>query len=56
VTINKKLLEFLCCPSCRGELEERADGAGLECTGCRRVYPVVDGIPNLIVEETGPPG
>jgi uncharacterized protein YbaR (Trm112 family) len=27
------------------------DGSGLKCSGCRRVYPVVDGTPNMLVED-----
>ena len=40
------------CPACREKLLLQADGRGVRCTGCRRVYPVDDaGIPALIVEE-----
>jgi uncharacterized protein YbaR (Trm112 family) len=55
VPLDKRLLEVLCCPSCRGELAELEGGAGLRCGGCGRVYPIVDGIPNLLVEDAGPP-
>jgi uncharacterized protein YbaR (Trm112 family) len=51
MTFDARVLEILCCPSCRGALEERPDRSGLECVGCHRVYPIVDGIPNLIVED-----
>jgi len=46
-------LSRLACPACRGDL-----GLGNEwvtCAACGRAYPIVDGIPVLIVEraETG---
>jgi uncharacterized protein YbaR (Trm112 family) len=43
-----QVLEQLACPACLGNL--RMEGASLACTGCGRVYPVVDGIPVLIAE------
>ena len=39
----------LACPACRGAL--RLEEARVVCTGCERCYPVVDGIPVLIVER-----
>lgn len=50
------LMEILVCPLCRAELRlavEREDGgeivAGtLTCTKCGEVYPIEDGIPNLL--------
>jgi hypothetical protein len=43
--------EGVVCPACWGEL--RADVGALVCVGCRQRYPVVDGIPVLIVERAG---
>ena len=40
----------LACPACLGAL--RIEAAGVGCAGCGRVYPVVDGIPVLIVERS----
>lgn len=40
----------LCCPYCKGELEEEAkNGDVLRCTSCGKVFPVVLGIPDLRV-------
>jgi hypothetical protein len=39
----------IACPACYGDL--RADAAWLECAGCGRRYPIVDGIPVLIAER-----
>ncbi len=53
---NKKDMEslkawasYLACPACLGAL--RLAETTVICTACRRVYPVVDGIPVLIVER-----
>ena len=50
------LMEIIVCPVCKGDLElvvsEERDGeivAGtLTCQGCGEVYPIEDGIPNLL--------
>ncbi len=49
--LDPRLLEILCCPSCRKDLRPLADETGLECLGCHRIYPIVDGIPNMLVED-----
>jgi uncharacterized protein len=40
---------FLACPACLGAL--RLEETSVVCTGCGRMYPVVAGIPVLIVER-----
>lgn len=42
-------LTQLACPACHGNLE--LDAFRLICATCRRAYPVIDGIPVLIVER-----
>ena len=54
MAIDPKLLEILACPKCRGRLESKPDGSALLCRGCRLVYPIVDEIPDLIVEDAQP--
>ena len=49
--VDPRLLDLLCCPMCRQRVAPVPDGSGLQCSGCRRVYPVVDGIPNMLVED-----
>lgn len=51
MSIKPELLEILACPACRAKLECKADGSGLRCVSCHRVYPIRDEIPVLIVEE-----
>ena len=49
--MDKKLLETLVCPECKGRLEYRRSEAELVCAHCELAYPVQDGIPVLLVEE-----
>jgi uncharacterized protein YbaR (Trm112 family) len=39
------------CPACRGRVVLKEDASGIKCTECRRVYPIRNDIPALIVEE-----
>jgi len=55
LTLDARLLAILCCPACREALQTRPDPPGLECVGCHRIYPIVDGIPNLLVDDAVPP-
>ena len=54
--LDAKLLEIIACPKCKGRLEFKADESSLLCLACRLAYPVVDEIPNLIVEDAQPLG
>ena len=54
------LMDLICCPDCRADLKldvKRRDAdqeileGSLTCTKCGHVYPIDDGIPNLL-----PPG
>ena len=49
--IKKELLEILACPACRGKIIYTDDRDTLECQSCRRVYPIRDDIPVMLVEE-----
>jgi uncharacterized protein YbaR (Trm112 family) len=55
--MKPELLEIIVCPVCKGSLvlvepqiEEIFEGT-LRCNACDEVFPVVDGIPNLIPPE-----
>ena len=39
------------CPACKGKVVLKEDGSGIKCAECRRVYPVRNDIPAMIVEE-----
>lgn len=47
--INEELLDVLVCPVDRGDLA--LENGDLVCRECGRRYPVIDGIPNMLVEE-----
>ena len=49
--INPELLEILVCPLCKTPVKPTADEKGLKCSTCRRVYPVKDNIPVMLVDE-----
>jgi uncharacterized protein len=49
--ISPDLLEILVCPACKKPLVQKEDGSSLKCGECRRVYPVRDDIPILLVDE-----
>lgn len=51
--IDPKLLEILACPACRAKVT--LDGEKLRCVGCGRRYPVRDGIPVMLIEESSLP-
>jgi uncharacterized protein YbaR (Trm112 family) len=47
--LDASVLAQFACPACRGILRLEADR--VVCRACGRIYPVVDGIPALIVER-----
>jgi uncharacterized protein len=47
-----ELLQILACPICKGELIQSEDGSSLQCKPCNRDYPIVEGIPILLPEQT----
>ena len=50
--MDAELLEILACPFCRSEVRLERD-SWLVCQNqeCRRKYPIVEGIPVLLIEE-----
>jgi uncharacterized protein len=49
--ISQDLLEILACPACKAKVELKPDGSALKCVECRRVYPIRDDIPVMLVDE-----
>jgi uncharacterized protein len=49
--IPQDLLEILACPLCKTPVTLASNGHSLKCGQCRRVYPVRNDIPILLVEE-----
>lgn len=51
MAISKELLEILVCPLCKAPVELKPDGTGLKCQQCKRVYPIRDDIPVMLIDE-----
>ena len=49
--ISEQLLEILVCPADRAKVELRPDGNGLKCVECKRVYPIRNDIPVMLIDE-----
>ena len=55
--ISEELLDLLACPACVAGKDEkveaplRLEDERLICDRCGRRYAIVDGIPNLVIEE-----
>lgn len=49
--MDKKLLEILVCPKCKGELKFDKQASELICETDALAYPVRDGIPVMLEEE-----
>ncbi len=49
--MDKKLLEILACPLCKGELAHDRKASELICRLDRLAFPITDGIPVMLVSE-----
>ncbi|MGH2767488.1 MAG: Trm112 family protein [Actinomycetota bacterium] len=54
--IDEELLKILICPNCHGDVEYREEERVIACVGeCAYLYPVVDGIPHMLIDEARKP-
>ena len=51
MAVSKDLLEILVCPLCKATVELLQDQNGLKCVQCKRVYPIRDDIPVMLIDE-----
>ena len=51
MALDPELLAILACPFCKADVKETADGLGLKCVECHRVYPIQDEIPVMLIDE-----
>ena len=51
MAIAKELLDILVCPVCKTPVSLTPDGEGLKCSQCRRVYPIKEDIPVMLIDE-----
>ncbi len=42
-------LDILACPKCKGNLQ--SSGSHLTCRKCKLAYSVIDGIPDMLIED-----
>ncbi|MEW5790871.1 MAG: Trm112 family protein [Pseudomonadota bacterium] len=54
MTIDRKLLDILACPQCKGPLQLSPDQQQLRCPRCRLAFPIRDNIPVLLIDEAQP--
>jgi uncharacterized protein YbaR (Trm112 family) len=51
MAISDELLQILACPACKSSVELKPDGSALKCVSCKRVYPIRDDIPVMLIDE-----
>jgi uncharacterized protein len=48
--VPKDLLDMLVCPVCKKPVILNEAGTSLKCPECRRVYPIQDDIPIMLID------
>lgn len=43
------MMDILACPKCKGDLVLQEET--ILCNACRLKYPVIDGIPDMLIED-----
>jgi uncharacterized protein YbaR (Trm112 family) len=51
MAVSPELLEILACPACKAKVELKPNGSALKCVECKRVYPIRDDIPVMLIDE-----
>jgi LSD1 subclass zinc finger protein len=51
MAVDAELLEILACPSCKTPVTLVRNGTALKCDQCKRVYPIRDDIPVMLIDE-----
>ena len=51
--MNPELLNILICPACGSAVREKDNS--IECTACKRRYPIENGIPVMLVDRAEKP-
>ncbi|MGL4475892.1 MAG: Trm112 family protein [Shewanella sp.] len=54
MAFDKKLLDIVACPVCKGKLEFDKEHEQLICKADRLVYPITEGIPVLLANRATP--
>jgi uncharacterized protein len=51
MAVDPELLEILACPNCKTPVMAVKNGTALKCGTCKRVYPIKDDIPVMLIDE-----
>ena len=51
MAVSQELLDILVCPLDKAPVKLTSDQKGLKCPQCRRVYPIREDIPVMLVDE-----
>ncbi|HEY8814124.1 MAG TPA: Trm112 family protein [Candidatus Dormibacteraeota bacterium] len=51
--VSQELLDVLACPKCHTKVELKGQDQ-LRCPHCKVLYPIVDDIPVMLIEEAKP--
>jgi uncharacterized protein len=51
MTVDPELLEILACPNCKMPVTLVRNDTALKCNVCKRVYPIKDDIPVMLIDE-----
>lgn len=51
MTLDRRLLDILVCPKCKGGIDCCQEGTRLICRACKLAYPIRDDIPIMLQEE-----
>src|SRR5581483_7323319 len=51
MAVDPELLEILACPNCKTPVTLVKNGTALKCATCKRVYPIKDDIPVMLIDE-----
>ena len=49
--VDPELLEVLACPDCKTPVVLVKQDTALKCQTCKRVYPIKDDIPIMLIDE-----
>ena len=49
--IDPELLECLACPNCKAPVVPVKQDTALKCSICKRVYPIKDDTPIMLIDE-----
>lgn len=55
MTIDKRLLDVLACPKCKGDVKVEGEKIVCQSAQCGLRYPIRDGIPVMLIDQAEKP-